>query len=464
MGLILKRLPQDRDELWWTVKALWGLTIPRTQVCPHHSTPFEAFAQAYFGEVPVSIWWGSRGLAGKSYLLACLSLTEAALLGAEVVVLGGSAQQSLNVHTHTQTMWQYPNAPTDLLDGDPSQFITRLKNRSWIKALMASQKSVRGPHPQRLRLDEIDEMDMDILEAAQGQPMSKNGIVSQTVMSSTWQYPNATMAAIMRRARENGWPMHAWCFRETSNPIDGWLTKDDVARKKLEMPKKMWETEFELTEPSFEGRAIDTAAVDAMWDPALGEYEGKVGENIVIEGPMEGGTYVHGVDWAKQSDYTVFTTWRTDVNPWGLVAFKRTHREPWPKMIADLNARLRVYGGYLVHDATGVGNVVDDLIDWPRRQMKAIVMMGRDREARFVEYISGIEQGGLKAPRIQWPWEEHRYVVHKDLFSTGGHPPDSFVAGSMAWSRHLSSNVPLVRPGSVTRDSGWSPWRNFGSE
>ena len=37
--------------------------------------------------------------------------------------------------------------------------------------LTASQKSVRGPHPPSLLLDEIDEMDLEIFDAALGQPM-----------------------------------------------------------------------------------------------------------------------------------------------------------------------------------------------------------------------------------------------------------------------------------------------------
>jgi hypothetical protein len=36
---------------------------------------------------------------------------------------------------------------------------------------MASQASVRGPHPHRLRLDEVDEMALDIFDAAMGQTL-----------------------------------------------------------------------------------------------------------------------------------------------------------------------------------------------------------------------------------------------------------------------------------------------------
>jgi hypothetical protein len=140
------------------LKVVWGITIPRQKVCEHHSTPFEALAQAYFGETPISIWKASRGFGGKSQTLAALVCIEAATLGAEITVLGGSAQQSQNVHDGAQKMLLSDRAP-DLLKGEPTKFSTKLKNEGSILALMASEKSVRGPHPQRLRLDEVDELE-----------------------------------------------------------------------------------------------------------------------------------------------------------------------------------------------------------------------------------------------------------------------------------------------------------------
>ena len=50
-----------------------------------------------------------------------------------------------------------------------------------ITALTASQTSIRGAHPARLRLDEADEMRLPILEAAQGQTMDQGAVRAQTV-------------------------------------------------------------------------------------------------------------------------------------------------------------------------------------------------------------------------------------------------------------------------------------------
>src|SRR5437899_1401415 len=107
MSFLIRRLPDTDDELWWLVKAMFGVTIPRHAVCPDHVAPFTAFADAYFGrnsldpDSPIrslALWHGSRGLSGKSFALSILGLTEAFLLGAKVNLLGGSLAQSTAIH------------------------------------------------------------------------------------------------------------------------------------------------------------------------------------------------------------------------------------------------------------------------------------------------------------------------------------------------------------------------------
>jgi len=460
MSLLLGRLPQDDDELWEYIRVVWGITIPKIAVCKHHVAPFKALADAYFGRSPVSVWKASRGFGGKSTLMGVLSVIEAATLGAQITILGGSAAQSQRVHEVTMELWHHPLAPSGLLKDDPTRFTTRLTNGAWIVALMASQKSVRGPHPQRLRLDEVDEMDLALFEAAQGQPMDSRGLRSQTVVSSTHQYPDGTMTEILKRANEKGWPVFEWCWRESVGTEDekGWLTSEMVDRKKMEVSSRMWEVEYDLQEPSFDGRAIDTRFVDASYDPSLGVFVGDVDEYICIEPQIEGASYITGVDWAKEQDWTIIRTFRVDVNPWVEVAFLRTGRKPWPEMVKDLDNRLEAYGGWCIHDATGIGDVIDDMIQYDKKKIKPLVLRGRERESAFTEYIAGIEQYGIKSPRIQFAYSEHKYVTQKDLFGSG-HPPDTFIAGALAWSMRKKSATLYVSPANISRPE--SPWKSI---
>jgi len=102
----------------------------------------------------------------------------------------------------------------------------------------------------------------------------------------------------------------------------------------------------------------------------------------------------------------------------------------------------------LIHDATGLGDVVDDLISYDRRMVKDRVLRGREREAIFTEYIAGIEQDAMKSPRIDYAYNEHKYVRQVDLFGAG-HPPDTFIAGALAWSARRRIFHPLLGPANI---------------
>jgi len=724
---VMKRAPRTDDELWWTMQALWGYRFPRTPVCPEHSTPFAAIAEAYFARAPVTLWIGSRGFGGKSRALGILAMTELACLGAEVTVLGGSGAQSLNVQATATEAWAHYASPKSLLMSPPTKYDTFLTNDGHMRSLMASQTSVRGPHPQRLRLDEIDEMDLAILEAAQGQPMRKRGIETQTVMcvvagtkittqrgvidivdvgggdkvltrsgwrsvdamtysgmkpvvevnlsngetlvctddhriatgddewmtpsemsvgqilvglhppvtplgrggtalsvpahprsgpallaltpasgstdegvlgrvlmslgamgllcvlstrsdstqhvrpgrdglkvggvaartdtaqmvdgvvvgdigidktlpcpsvnrptmdcaihpavpttnrtlpyptsvavddtpiqepvfvvdifnrssahvpvydlsvddvheftahgivihnSSTWQNPDGTVTEMLKRANERSWPVHRWCWRETSNKVDGWLTQEEVARKRQEITKHMWESEYDLQEPNTEGRAIDHEALERCFDKAFGEF---TGDRPVLARPIPGIHYITGIDWAKEQDQTIVATFDTSHLPWVCVGWQKMQRQPWPVMIRKALAQWRHFGsrGKLVHDATGIGNVVEDIIreeltSSEQRYIKGIVMGGgRERHNLFNDYISGIESDDIRYPMIHFPYTEHKYVDTDALFGRG-HPPDSVVAGALAWSQR-KHKLTLGLPDGGVRGS--NPWK-----
>jgi hypothetical protein len=294
---------------------------------------------------------------------------------------------------------------------------------------MASQASVRGPHPQRLRLDEIDEMDMAILEAAQGQPMPRNGIASQTVMSSTRQYSDGTMSQILKRAAENGWPIHEWCWRESLQP-HGWLAPETVEQKRTEITEAMWVTEYELQEPSPESRAIQPQAVDDLFDKSLGTFAGAPHEYIEIEPPQEGAVYATGADWARAKDWTIIVTIRTDVRPMRVVAWERTGRLDWPVMVSRYVERRKRFNGAGLHDGTGLGDVVESYVG-----EQGFVMTGQARADLLSEYIAAIERRELAYPMITWAYNEHKYASREDVFGGGtrSHLPDSISAGALAW-------------------------------
>lgn len=412
--------PQNDEELKAYLLSQFAVRLPDTQVCPNHSTPFRAFADAYFARFGVTVWKASRGLGGKSYLLALLGHCEANVLAADVTILGGSGEQALRVIEYLQKLSG---------DEENTQRRTLYGSGGRVTALMASSKSARGPHPQRMRLDEVDEMELLILDAAMGQPMGTEKIAKQTVMSSTHHYADATFTEVLKRAGEKGWPVYEWCYKESSAEPDGWLSQEEIESKRGEVTDSMWKAEYDLQEPSPEDRAILPEKVDACFKVSLGQFEGELNRVVEIEQPINGAKYATGCDWAKKRHFTVIDTFRIDVRPMKRVAWQRTGRLPWPMMIAKFDAQVRKYPGAACHDATGIGDAPED---YKTVEAEPVILVGQTRGDVFTQYIAAIEHGAIESPKIRYCEAEHRYCTNDDLKGSG-HPPDSFVAGALAY-------------------------------
>jgi hypothetical protein len=438
---------RDGDDLDKFLRDRLNVRLPKVKCCAGHSTPHAAFHDAFFATSPISVWKASRGMGGKSFTLATLAFTEAVLLRADVNILGGSGEQSKRIVETIGNLWELPTAPRAALLSEPGAQKQKLIWHNRIVALMASQTSVRGPHPQRLRLDEVDEMKLAILDSALGQPMSKGWIQFQVVMSSTHQYADGTMAEVLKRAAAKGHPIFEWCYRENLEP-HGWLSLAEVERKRAVLTTAMWDTEIELQEPSSEGRAIEVEKTEQAFQL-----------DVPLEAPVAGAQYSTGADWAKKKNHTVVVTIRKDVRPMRVAAIKVVNKEPWPKMAGYLDTRIADYPGTSCHDNTGIGQVVHDLLN---HDSEPFNMVGRQRADLLSEYVAAIEKGDLVWPKVdshatgedaralQQAYSEHKYATRDDLYkgskdgSTRHHLPDTISAAALAWraaSQALASSA-----------------------
>lgn len=457
--------PKTDAELLGVLERYLGIRLASKAVCKGHCAPAQAFCDAYFARHPWMVWKAARGVGGKSYMLAALGWMESVTLRSSVTILGGSGDQSQRVHEYMRQFWMKPNVPYEALVGDPSQKRTRLVWGNIIEAQLASQRSVRGAHPPRLRIDEADEVDWRLVDAARGQAMDKAGVLSNVVFSSTHQNADGTMTRLLREASEKGMPVYEWCWRESMEP-HGWLSEAAKQRYRSTVSESLWRVEVELGEPSPEGRAIVPEMVEAMFSlayeagarAAAEEIQEPEGRYFEFEPPTASGQYANGCDWAKELHHTVIWTWRTDVTPMRLVAYERLNRRPWPFMIERFMERIRRYPGESFHDALGVGA---EARDYFTEDVRDFEMIGKKRNDLFLDYISAIERGELRAPRILNAYHAHKYVRNKDLFTVPsqahapgqqgkGHPPDAFVAGAISYQAALAIRNPLTLVGSST--------------
>jgi len=150
-----------------------------------HQPPIDFLADVFFGKSPDAILWGNRG-GGKSYIggfISWLRSTFKKRCGTRI--LGGSSDQAEKVYKAMSGFLDKSGLMEELLDKPPLISSTQWKNGSNVEILTASQRSVRGPHQQNLIIDEVEEMDEDLYEAALSQPQSAYGIQSSTIIMST---------------------------------------------------------------------------------------------------------------------------------------------------------------------------------------------------------------------------------------------------------------------------------------
>jgi hypothetical protein len=70
--------------------------------------------------------------------------------------------------------------------------------------------------------------------------------------------------------------------------------------------------------------------------------------------------------------------------------------------------------------------------DYQAVKAQGVILTGQTRSDVFTKYIAAIENGTIRSAAIRYCEAEHRYCTNDDL-SGSGHPPDSFVAGALAF-------------------------------
>lgn len=203
-----ERSPTQARELWSVVRDLIGLELVREPVCQGHSSPWQYFAQLYLERPPLALVHGPRG-GGKSLLAAVdTHLRSRWTPGHGTRILGGSRAQSAQV---------YEALASIIRDRDPDAVAklqketARYHNGADVTMLAASRTSVRGPHVPSLKLDEVDEIDPEIREAAMGMCLNRKGQPASVLMTSTWHRLGGPMATLIERGRAGQFPFFTFC-------------------------------------------------------------------------------------------------------------------------------------------------------------------------------------------------------------------------------------------------------------
>jgi hypothetical protein len=214
LGQARNHRPKTPEDLWRWVYAFTGVKIAHERVCAEHNSPWDYVSSLYFERPSLALVLGSRG-SGKSFLSALdTHLTSRWNNGHATRILGGSRAQSEQVY---RALSSIVIEGKGLLGSDEKTIAKLLKgnaeyaNGSEVAILAASSRSVRGPHVPSLKLDEVDEIDSELREAAMGMCMERHGVRASVVMTSTWHRLGGPMTSLLDRAKEGEFPLFSFC-------------------------------------------------------------------------------------------------------------------------------------------------------------------------------------------------------------------------------------------------------------
>jgi len=180
----------------------------------NHNSPFAFLYDVLSGAVTKFIVWANRS-GSKSYLAGLMTWFQSGSHNlTETCILGGSESQAEKSYKAMNDFWRITDLQEDYLLKEPMITKTMWQNGSVASILTASQRSVRGPHPQKLILDEVDEMDYTVFEASLSQPQSKHNVPASIGIFSTNHNIDGTMDKALRLVEKHAYRLYKWCVWE----------------------------------------------------------------------------------------------------------------------------------------------------------------------------------------------------------------------------------------------------------
>lgn len=387
---------------------------------------------------------GPRG-GGKSVLMGTLGFCLWFLKQRSIVDMGGSLNQAKIVYGYYSNIVYGIPAALKSCKKDPLMEHTESKSGNYFKALPASPKAVRGPHPDVLMLDEACEAKDEII--ADALPMVTSSPDPLTIMSSTFHKIFGAFQETWDKADELGYTRFSWDIFDVTLSFDPDIWNDKDLRKKIHDLDKLkelskgrtgdpegwvrieniidaWQgkrsvdwflTEFMGLRPSASGLVNDPIDVeDAMFDDAIEtKYNYKDGAVVVI-----------GIDWGFSSMTSVvalmehldgvkvklenenYTQVRSDIIIEDVVDFVAKYKVRY--IYADSAGKFENEALQLALDKALMSGKIKD------RCYVVEVVFRKDKEEMIGNYRAHFQNKKMKIPEsmqtAKWQHKRYRYV------------------------------------------------------
>lgn len=268
---------------------------------------------------------GPRG-GGKSKLLGAIGFVIWYLLLRDIIDMGGSLEQAKGVYNYfAGHIYAQENIARALPD-EPTMHRTQTDKGNYFRAVAASQKQVRGPHPQVLFIDEACETKDELILSAL--PMVDTADEPLVVATSTFHKIFGWFQETWDDAERLGWVRLSWDIFDVCKTFDhkiwddkrlnkeipdlallkkraagrtgdpeGWVPVENIIQAWREKPTvDYFDIEYMGSRPSITGMVNDPEDVDACTVPTL-----KDAEISYVAGAETAG----GIDWG----FSGMTAW-----------------------------------------------------------------------------------------------------------------------------------------------------------
>ena len=214
-------IDRQNSELRTFVESLWIVKDSKRIDVKLAPKMVDFLADLFYRRESQAILWKGRGTGGTlcTAILVWMCLVFRKM---SFTAMAGSSEQAKQIYTYTKSFWScFPELARNMLDGDPLQSETRLKNGTILKIISASEKQARGKHNPGFIVDEScqegDGVDKMITAGMQG-AMSENEYM--VVLLSTFHHPIGLFQETWDYAEERGFARYTWDVYDAMAPCD----------------------------------------------------------------------------------------------------------------------------------------------------------------------------------------------------------------------------------------------------
>mgnify|MGYP001268814283 FL=1 len=185
-------MPQTAEELGDWCEFFLGLHFSNKALSPGATAPLQVLWRIFSQQSVRNLYIAARG-SGKTVMLATLQLLFSHFYKTcKTVHISPTQKQSIIAYNDFQSLIHSDDEQVPWRDF--SKFIKRETNSEtdWSNGsrvevrIGSNEQGVRGPHVQKLSLDEVDEIKSEIIEVAIGMRRSTDELMGQLICVSTW--------------------------------------------------------------------------------------------------------------------------------------------------------------------------------------------------------------------------------------------------------------------------------------